>query len=1069
MKNFLNIKYIPLLFLLLLSCTNEEATPAAHDGIINLKNYTFDDSHTLPLNGKWKFYYKQLLTSEEITRHDKTDFMLATVPFSWNSYKKDNKKLPAFGCGTFKLRIELPEKHPRLALKFKEIHTAAKVFVDNIEIFSAGTVSETENSIPSYKSDIFYLPENIKDFDLIIQVSNFDFMIGGIIRPIELGTVRGAVYRQNNAISISSFVFGIYIIFFLYYFGLFILRRENRVSLFFGLFCFCVGIRYISTGEMLILHYYPGIDWEILIKIQYLSYYIGVPLSFYYIKNLFPEEMPVYAPALYAIIELILSLIVIFTPSSFYSVYTSLFFELITSVVLIITTGVVIKAFLHKREGAIIFLAGMAIIIVSFINDVLNTNSIISSFYLFPYGMLIFIFLQSFLLSKIFTNAFGTIEKLSIEISRKNEDLIRIDKMKDDFLAATSHELRTPLHGILGISQSLMEGVAGDLTDFTKHNISIITSSGQRLLMLVNNLLDVTKLQHKDLKLSFQMLDISSVANTVINILMPLAQKKNISLTQSFPGNLPLINADENRMQQILINIVENAIKFTDSGAVTITGAYLESSHAVEISVTDNGCGIPEEHFQMIFDPFFQGSRTEAQNIHGTGLGLSIAKELISLHNGEISVESTIGAGSVFRILIPVTADTSSVSAGSKNIPERINFFNIDEKLILPVYKKNSDNSGFPNLLIVDDDPVNIQVLVNFINSQNFNITTASNGDEVLEKIRSGLIPDLILLDIMLPRISGFEITKIIRINYSLIELPIIMLTAKNQPRDVITGFQCGANDYLIKPFDKSELLARVNTLITMKNAVSENHKFDEIKSELAIAKNIHESTLPTYIPEIPGLDISALYIPMNEIGGDYYNFHQVSETKVGVLIADVTGHGIPAALVASMVKIVFKILAENAGRPDIFLTQLNRILTDNVEERFITAGYIYLDLDERTVSYSRAGHEPLLIFNKYTNEFKSILPSGRLLGVMKELEYSMETRSIEKGDRLILYTDCITESTNSNKVMFGDSAFHNFIKEQSGQSSRQFIDLLKTELSAWTGMKESFGDDLTIIVIDVL
>lgn len=437
-----------------------------------------------------------------------------------------------------------------------------------------------------------------------------------------------------------------------------------------------------------------------------------------------------------------------------------------------------------------------------------------------------------------------------------NQKLKNIDKIKDEFLTNTSHELKTPLNGIIGIAESLIDGACGEISPKIEDNLNLITQSGRRLFNLVNDILDYSKLKNDKLILNKKPVDIKGLCNIVITSLKSTLNKKSVEIINNVKDDTPFIIGDENRIEQILYNLVGNAVKFTDEGEIKIETQIVRKNKPntnkkydfIELSITDSGIGIPEDKLENIFNPFEQIDGSISKKYGGTGLGLPITKKLVEEHKGYITVESKVGKGSKFTVSLPVNKDshTGQIDTQYKNKNTLI-FKN--SKNIEPVYKAekpklqtaNTQTSTIIkplvtefekdhiNILVVDDELINRQVLKNHLALRNYNIIEAVNGQEALELIekternsKAGTVSektpfDLVILDIMMPKISGYDVCKILREKYPIMVLPILLLTAKNTINDKVTGFNCGANDYITKPFNKNELFARVNTLIKLK------------------------------------------------------------------------------------------------------------------------------------------------------------------------------------------------------------------------------------------------------------
>ncbi len=411
------------------------------------------------------------------------------------------------------------------------------------------------------------------------------------------------------------------------------------------------------------------------------------------------------------------------------------------------------------------------------------------------------------------------------------ERLRRIDRMKDEFMANTSHELRTPLTGIIGLAESLIDGATGPLSKATVTNLRMIVTSGKRLASLVNDILDFSKLRQKDIQLQRQPLSMYALTDVVLTLSQPLLRHKDVKLINAVDEALPLVDADENRVQQIMHNLAGNAIKFTDQGSVIVSAQVVEqeddsSPPYLAITVSDTGIGIAEENLGRIFKSFEQADGSIEREYGGTGLGLAVTKRLVELHGGTIWVTSKPREGSNFTFTLPLyQGDLDAQQATALAHPAGVRpDIATDDDLAAPVPTIHhdaedeeavlatpvSEQSGMFNILIVDDEPVNLQVLTNHLSLHNYNVTQATNGTEALSLVQQGLRPDLVLLDIMMPRMSGYEVCRKLRQEFQPNELPVVMLTAKNRVSDLIEGFNAGSNDYLTKPFSKNELLARI-------------------------------------------------------------------------------------------------------------------------------------------------------------------------------------------------------------------------------------------------------------------
>jgi len=425
-------------------------------------------------------------------------------------------------------------------------------------------------------------------------------------------------------------------------------------------------------------------------------------------------------------------------------------------------------------------------------------------------------------------NNMATHLKATIDILEViNRDLQHLHQLKDEFLANTTHELRTPLHGIIGLAQSLIEGAAGDLTSPVKSNLTMIVASAKRLAALVNDLLDFSKLKHEKLELQLKPVGIRELVEIVFTISQPLVAHKPLQLINQLDAQLPLVTADENRLQQILYNLIENAIKFTEQGRIVISA---QVNHPfLQISVSDTGMGMTTDQLNHLRESISSDEPIEAtivREYEGAGLGLAITKQLVKLHGGHLWVTSQLGAGATFSFSLPV-AQISAPDADHNDSPQwsavlTESFLDpgliaLDQDLLIKTQCAISIATGHFKILVVEDEVVNLQLLNNYLSLQDYTVVLASSGVEALELINAGLKPDLILLDVMMPKLTGYEVTRQLRTRWSIEELPIILLTMKSQLSDMVAGLTIGANDYLTKPVDKDELLARLQTHLHLK------------------------------------------------------------------------------------------------------------------------------------------------------------------------------------------------------------------------------------------------------------
>lgn len=394
---------------------------------------------------------------------------------------------------------------------------------------------------------------------------------------------------------------------------------------------------------------------------------------------------------------------------------------------------------------------------------------------------------------------------------RLNAKLKELDRLKDDFMAKTSHELRTPLNGIIGLTEAILSGTSGPLSTAAKEKLRVVVSSGKRLSNIINDILDFSKLRGHEIVLNFTPVDISQLIDSIMLLSEPLIGNKSVKLVNNVPAVIGKVVVDEQRLTQILFNLIGNAIKFTQRGTVSVSAKV--SAEKLIIVVADTGIGINKQDQARIFQPFEQSLSDNPISHFGTGLGLTVTKQLIELHGGDIRVKSNLGEGSVFSISLPLSADQSVFIAQECQAGNALEVQDKAEVLSVDLAISSCSIAGQdkrPKILIVDDEPVNRLVLESYLGHQHFEITECASGAEALELIRGPCRFDLVLLDVMMPVLSGYEVCRQIRSMYSVCDLPVIFLTAKSQVEDMQQAYEVGANDFLYKPVLREEFLAKV-------------------------------------------------------------------------------------------------------------------------------------------------------------------------------------------------------------------------------------------------------------------
>jgi PAS domain S-box-containing protein len=376
-----------------------------------------------------------------------------------------------------------------------------------------------------------------------------------------------------------------------------------------------------------------------------------------------------------------------------------------------------------------------------------------------------------------------------------NAELAHATRLKDEFLANMSHELRTPLNAVLGISEAMLDEVYGPLSEQYRKSIKIIEQSGQHLLELINDILDLAKIEAGKLEIRPSQTSLKHLCESSLCFVRQIAINKNIQLLHHDTYGANCIEVDERRMRQVLINLLSNAVKFTPSGGtVELVAAYDARAQQFAFQIRDTGIGIAAANLAQLFQPFIQIDSSLNRQFSGTGLGLTLVKRIIDLHCGTIAVDSTETVGTCFTIALPI-GQVSPCLVGPSPIAER-----------QPIKVMHPEA---PRILLAEDNAMNIEIMTDYLHAQGYEVIVAQNGIEAIALTHSHQ-PQLILMDIQMPRMDGLEATRQIRQDEQYAQIPIIALTALAMPGDADRCRAAGANDYLAKPVKLKQLAAAV-------------------------------------------------------------------------------------------------------------------------------------------------------------------------------------------------------------------------------------------------------------------
>lgn len=844
--------------------------PHAEKGIADLSDWLFTDNQTITLDGEWEFYPNELLRIDGTDDQNVSDNKrFVTVPEIWKgSWSVDSDALPTYDYGTYRLKIKLPEDdHVLYGIRMRDISTATHVYINGQLVAEPKQSSSKYNGLQGPISTIFH-PEN-NEVELMIYVENFGIPAEeGITKSFKIGTYKAISKEENGSRTFQIIVCVIYLLHALYAFSLYLIEKKKaqKELIYYSLMLLLAAFTILIDDEV-ILHLPINIEWT-----HKLFLFLAISTLFVlliFLKYFFHLSIRTFLPIILLYVLLLIGFLIIpFPYLELLQTGVGLFFVVSILFLFVQTIRVVRKG---DRNAIFILL-----FITSYTSNMVwgtGANVYVVDQPYYPFDFLISITFIAYLLLQ------RHIQIVNVNIEQTKE-LQKADKKKDEFLANTSHELRNPLHGIINIAQTILNDQTETLTQENKDNLQLLMRIGQRMTFTLNDLLDITRLREKHVRLHKSSLRIQTVILGVLDMIRFMTEGKDIRFDLKIPASFPDVYADENRVIQILFNLIHNAVKFTNEGSVTIDASHKDD--VATIRITDTGIGISEEIQKRIFQPYEQEDASLTSIGGGIGLGLTICKQLVELHGGKITVQSTLDEGSVFSFTLPLAnASTEEV----EDISEIAVTIDTEEKIeTLDIPGVPAVNESKAKILVVDNDPVNLKILRTMLASE-YVVSIAASGREALALIATEKW-DLVISDVMMPNMSGYELTQMIRKEFTLSELPILLLTARNQPEDIYAGFLSGANDYVSKPVDALELESRVKALTILKQSVNERLRMEAAWLQAQIQPHFLFNTLNT-IASLGEIDTARMVKLLDEFGNYLRRSFNANNTKSLVSLED--------------------------------------------------------------------------------------------------------------------------------------------------------------------------------------
>ena len=670
---------IIFLFIPTITLSEEKTTLSAQQGIYLLQEMELQDKKFY-LRGQWEFYWQELLQPEDF-QHSKLKVkpQYIEVPGTWAKTAYTGIALSNHGYGTYRLHIQLDEKEKDhlFSLYLPSVASAFQLWVNGKPIARNGKVGIDRQSMKprSFSQVVTFQPES-KDIELVMQVSNFSQRKGGMWSPIIFGYEHVIKEHREFTIIRDIIIASSVLALSFYYISLYLFRVTSQLPIFLGIFCLLVSLRVLLVGNILLMQLFPLFPWELSVKIEYLTFYIGFMVVFLFLAHTFPQEINK------KIVKMTLSVCIIFSlttlfPAIIFTQFLSTF-QIWIGFMLLYLLYIVSLAALRKREGSYLNFFTIVVLMIAIINDLFLHNSWLETIDLTPIAAALFLFIQTLVVAQKSSEAFKRAESLSVELLKINasleqkvaertkdlqeinSQLLHIETSRKSFYSSVAHEIGTPMQimqGYIQIMQSKVE--SEELQEY----LTIIYEKSKFFHHLTKDLQDLAKMDEGQFEYTFEHINVHFFLEYIVKQLKHYIENEGLHFQHSALHTIEGVSIyawlDVTRMEQVFLNLIQNSIKFTptdgtieiDVDCTPIVRDTLQGS--LSIRVTDNGQGIDAELLPHVFKRFMKGNApNKAQK--GSGLGLAISKEIIHKHQGNIYVESELGKGSTFTIVIPV-------------------------------------------------------------------------------------------------------------------------------------------------------------------------------------------------------------------------------------------------------------------------------------------------------------------------------------------------------------------------------------------------------------------------------
>jgi len=668
---------------------------------------------------------------------------------------------------------------------------------------------------------------------------------------------------------------------------------------------------------------------------------------------------------------------------------------------------------------------------------------------------------------ELLASAIGTALSTAITLQHeraRSEALAELDRAKTDFFANISHEFRTPLTLLL----APLEDELAARPEAETERLALAHRNAMRLLRLVNSLLDFSRAEAGRTAAEARPIDLAQLTAGLVGTFAFAIERVGLRCELDVEALRTPVQADPELWERILLNLLSNALKHTFEGSITVR-AREENDRAV-IEVTDTGVGIPEHHRERVFERFHRVPGAQSRSHEGSGIGLALVADLAAAQGGDVSVaDNTAGAGTTFTVTLPLADHDAPVTTKVSSLADSY----LQEALRWgdgPARSETETDGSRARVLLADDN-ADMRSYLSDLLAPHVEVLAVPDGQEALDALRTDTQIDLVLTDVMMPRLDGMQLLAAIREDEQLRRIPVVVLSARAGQEAAVEALEGGADDYVVKPFTAPELIARVRSTLELARSRNEEAKREREHAERmrelytreqAVAETLQRSLLPGRLPTEPFLGVAGHYVPSGRIarvGGDWYDALVLDDGSLVLTIGDVAGHGLPAAATMGQLRSAARSYALRAESAGAMLVALNKLVYGFEDPTMVTCQVIWIDAQRRRLRIASAGHPPAMLLDRESAAVRQITAAGPPLGVVHGATWATTEHELGDDEVVLLYTDGLIERRGED-IDAGLARLDVALRDHSGLAPEELAPTLVAELTPPQG----FADDVAVL-----